>query len=154
MLVALDDHVKENGPTEFFPKSHHQCCNKDKSDFYEGGSMLLTECPWVKERLVVTGERGTIIFSIIEYYTKEDLMKQTSQGDWCISHGCVNGGWTVLTRTRSIQEVFITLLDLKCVSFYLELTRSIIIISLMMQFTSIVLISPEVSFTMIRTIMI
>jgi len=65
MFLALVDLVKENGPTEFWLKAHHQCRKKDLVEISDGGHWFLDVCPWVKERIVVTGEIGTIM--LFEY---------------------------------------------------------------------------------------
>jgi len=61
MFVPLVDLVKENGATEFYPKAHHQCHSKDRTDLHDGGNRQLLVCPFVKERMMVTGKRGTVI---------------------------------------------------------------------------------------------
>jgi len=64
MFVPLIDLVEENGPTEFWLKSHQTC--RKMIDIEDGEGWTLPMCPWVKERKVVTGKRGLVI--LYDYY--------------------------------------------------------------------------------------
>jgi len=63
MFVPLVDLVKENGPTEFWLKSHHPCRNKIE---LHHNDWTTSECPWVKEPKVVYGKKGLVI--LYDYY--------------------------------------------------------------------------------------